>query len=103
MIRHSRQNGTTSAMANRNTGKNQEVPNVRMSKTLLAYTAAAIAGISTCTSQVEAEVVFTPIHSNIHGSFDLDLNHDGVNDFHIGSFCSPFSFPYASVWVIAFG
>ncbi len=33
----------------------------------------------------EAEVIYTPAHNNVNTDFYLDLNHDGILDFHIHS------------------
>jgi hypothetical protein len=38
-----------------------------------------------CALPAAAEVVYTPVHSKINGLIELDLNHDGINDFHISS------------------
>jgi hypothetical protein len=54
-------------------------PNHPSSKRLLAYAAAAGA---VCSTQVAAEVVYTPAHDSLfNGTYFLDLNHDGINDF----------------------
>jgi hypothetical protein len=54
-------------------------PNHRPSKRLLAYAAAAGA---VCSTQAAAEVVYTPAHGSLfNGTYFLDLNHDGINDF----------------------
>jgi hypothetical protein len=51
----------------------------RSSKLLLAYAAAAGA---VCSTQAAAEVIYTPAHDSLfNGTYFLDLNHDGINDF----------------------
>jgi hypothetical protein len=56
-----------------------------LTKHLLAY--AAVAGaVATSASHAAAEVIYTPSRSKINGSFYLDLNHDGINDFYISSY-----------------
>jgi hypothetical protein len=56
-----------------------------LTKHLVAY--AAVAGaVATGASRAAAEVVYTPAHAKINGSFYLDLNHDGINDFHFSSY-----------------
>ncbi len=57
----------------------------RLSKRLLAYAAVAGAGSLACAAGAEAEIVYTPTHADIHGNYYIDLNHDGINDFHIES------------------
>src|ERR1039458_298259 len=56
--------------------------NQRLAKRLLAYATMAGAGIAPAT----AEIVYTPTHKNIDMDFYLDLNHDGIGDFHIHSY-----------------
>jgi hypothetical protein len=51
---------------------------------LLAYAAAAGA-VAASPSLANAEVVYTPIQREVHSSFILDLNHDGIDDFQIFS------------------
>jgi hypothetical protein len=61
----------------------------QLTKRLLAYaTGAAVAGagIAASASLAEAEVVYTPTHKYIDQDYYVDLNHDGVNDFHIHSY-----------------
>jgi hypothetical protein len=60
--------------------------NYRLCKRLLAYVVAAGAGATTSVVAAKAEVVYTPILTNIHTNFDLDLDHDGINDFHLYSY-----------------
>jgi hypothetical protein len=59
--------------------------NPRLDKNLVAYMlAAGAAGVSLLAAQsAEAEIVYTPTHTVIgpRSSIELDLNHDGVNDF----------------------
>ena len=59
--------------------------NPRLDKNLAAYMlAAGAAGVSLLAAQpAEAEIVYTPAHIAIgpRSSIELDLNHDGVNDF----------------------
>ncbi|MGD0987818.1 MAG: hypothetical protein ABR874_08410 [Candidatus Sulfotelmatobacter sp.] len=58
----------------------------RFAKRLLAYTAMAGAGIAASTLPAIAEIVYTPTHKNVDMDFYLDLNHDGIGDFHIHSY-----------------
>ncbi|MFZ0321583.1 MAG: hypothetical protein WAL56_20835 [Candidatus Sulfotelmatobacter sp.] len=60
--------------------------NPHFAKRLLAYAAMAGAGIAASTSPALAEVVYTPTHKNIDMDYFLDLNHDGIGDFHIHSY-----------------
>ena len=60
--------------------------NQHLAKRLLAYAAMAGAGIAASTSPATAEIVYTPTHKNIDMDFYLDLNHDGIGDFHIHSY-----------------
>jgi hypothetical protein len=55
-----------------------------LTKRLLAYAAAATA-VAACTPAT-AEVVYTPVHQNVDLDFYLDLNNDGIPDFHIHSY-----------------
>ncbi len=56
----------------------------RLTTHLLAYATAAGA-IAASPSLAHAEVVYTPIDREVHSSFILDLNHDGIDDFQIFS------------------
>src|SRR5580658_3120359 len=58
----------------------------RLTKRLLAYATVAGAGIAASASHAEAEVVYTPVHSRVEQDFPIDLNHDGINDFHVTSY-----------------
>ncbi len=58
----------------------------QLSKRLLAYAAVASAGAAACASQAQAEVVYTAVHSRIYQDFPIDLNHDGIPDFHVTSY-----------------
>lgn len=60
--------------------------NHRLTNLLLAYAAVAGAGIAASASHAGAEVIYTPTRNDIHGHFPIDLNHDGLNDFHIDSY-----------------
>ena len=56
----------------------------KLDKHLLAYvTAATAAGVGLIAAQpVTAEVVYTPVNKQLGpGTYFLDLNHDGINDF----------------------
>jgi len=56
----------------------------QVEKKLLAYAAAASSagvGILALAPPAEARIVYTQQHQKISGSFELDLNHDGVVDF----------------------
>jgi len=59
--------------------------NSKLDKNLAAYMlAAGAAGVTLLAAQsAEAEIVYTPTHTVIgpRSSIELDLNHDGVNDF----------------------
>ena len=57
-----------------------------LTKRLLAYATMAGAGAAACTSPAQAEVVYTPTHRNIDMDYHLDLNNDGIGDFHIHSY-----------------
>ncbi len=57
----------------------------RLSTHLLAYVAAAGA-VAACSSSASAEVVYTPAHRKIFGRVQIDLNHDGIDDFHVSSY-----------------
>ncbi len=54
-----------------------------LSRRLFAYATMAGAGVAAGTRAAEAEVVYTPTHSNIHFNYPLDLNNDGIPDFRI--------------------
>jgi len=58
---------------------------IRFGKLLLAYVTAAGAGLGACASNAQAEIVYTPVNANVHFDYFLDLNNDGVPDFHIHS------------------
>jgi hypothetical protein len=53
---------------------------------LLAYATIAAAGIPASASAANAEVIYTPVHSRVEQDFPIDLNHDGINDFHVTSY-----------------
>jgi len=57
---------------------------LRVTTRLLAYATAAGAA-ATCATRAQAEIVYTPAHAKINTDFYLDLNHDGIGDFHIHS------------------
>lgn len=57
-----------------------------LAKRLLAYAAVASAAATLHPSTANAEVVYTPTHKNIDQDFYLDLNNDGIGDFHIHSY-----------------
>jgi hypothetical protein len=57
----------------------------QLSKRLLAYATVASAGLAGC-AIAHAEVVYTPTHKYIDQDYYVDLNHDGINDFHIHSY-----------------
>jgi hypothetical protein len=56
----------------------------QLTKRLLAYTTVAGAAAA-CAAHAQAEVVYTPIDRPVHSNFYIDLNHDGIDDFHIYS------------------
>lgn len=60
--------------------------NQRLAKRLLAYATVASAGAAAFASHAQAEVVYTPTHNNINQDYTIDLNHDGIGDFHIHSY-----------------
>ncbi|MFZ0321582.1 MAG: hypothetical protein WAL56_20830 [Candidatus Sulfotelmatobacter sp.] len=60
--------------------------NPHFAKRLLAYAAMAGTGIAASTSAATAEIVYTSTHNKINQDFYLDLNHDGIVDFHIHSY-----------------
>lgn len=56
-----------------------------LGKLLVTY--AAVAGaVAAGAYNAAAEVIYTPAHAKINGSFYLDLNHDGINDFYFSSY-----------------
>ncbi len=56
----------------------------RLAKPLLAY--ATMAGAAaTCATPAQAEVVYTPVQKNLDQHYQLDLNNDGIADFHFHS------------------
>jgi len=59
--------------------------NPRASQWLLAYAAMAGAGLAIQAVPARAEIVYTSIYTTINHDFYLDLNRDGINDFHIHS------------------
>jgi hypothetical protein len=61
------------------------VLNPSVAKRLLAYASVAGAGVA-CISKAQAEVVYTSTHHTVHLSYALDLNNDGIIDFHIESY-----------------
>ncbi len=58
----------------------------QLSKRLLACAPVAGAILAGSASDVEAEAVYTPVHSRIYQDFLIDLNHDGIPDFHVTSY-----------------
>jgi hypothetical protein len=56
-----------------------------LAKRLLTYAAMAGAGVAICGSTTDAEVVYTPVHKNLDQHYHLDLNNDGIVDFHFHS------------------
>ena len=55
----------------------------QLDKRLLTY-ALAGAGVVALTPAANAEIVYTPAEVTLtHGTFQLDLNQDGINDFHL--------------------
>jgi hypothetical protein len=59
--------------------------NPRLTQRLLAYATVAGAAVA-CAPPAQARVVYTPAHKYVNQDFYLDLNHDGINDFHIHSY-----------------
>lgn len=57
-----------------------------LGKRLLAYATVAGAGVASCARPAEAKIVYTPVHSGLHGSYPLDVNNDGIDDFVISSY-----------------
>ncbi len=76
--------------------------NQGLSKRLLSYATVAGAGLAGCASRAAAEIVYTPTHADINFTYELDLNHDGIDDFRITSFYSFYS-SAASVTVFPLG
>jgi hypothetical protein len=56
-----------------------------LAKRLFSYAVVAGAAIAT-SAHAKAEIVYTPTHKNVDLDFYLDLNRDGINDFHIHSY-----------------
>lgn len=59
--------------------------NNRLAKQLLTYASIAGAGAAACASPAQAEVVYTPVRTNLDYVYPFDLNHDGIPDFQVGS------------------
>jgi hypothetical protein len=57
-----------------------------LTKRLLAYATMAGAGVAGCAFNAHAEIVYTPTHKYVDQDYYVDLNHDGINDFHIHSY-----------------
>jgi hypothetical protein len=57
----------------------------QLTKHLLAYSAIAGAALVGA-SPAHAQVVYTPTHARVNGNFYIDLDHDGIADFHISSY-----------------
>lgn len=55
-------------------------------KQLLAYCSMATASIAASASRAQAQVVYTPVQTNLNLDYYLDLNGDGINDFRIHSY-----------------
>lgn len=55
-------------------------------KRLLAYSAVAGAAAFLGSTGANAEVIYTPTHAKINHHFALDLNNDGIFDFHLSSY-----------------
>jgi hypothetical protein len=53
-------------------------------KRLLAYAAVAGAGAAAA-SPAQAEIVYTPVRTNLDYVYPFDLDHDGIPDFQVGS------------------
>lgn len=70
-------------MTNTNEPQNLAPP---LAKRLLTYAAMAGAAVATTSAPALAEIVYTPAHKNVDMDFYLDLNHDGLGDFHIHSY-----------------
>jgi hypothetical protein len=58
----------------------------QLNQRLLAYAAIAAAAATAAVPRAEGEVVYTPVHKYVDQDFYIDLNHDGINDFHIHSY-----------------
>jgi hypothetical protein len=56
-----------------------------LAKRLVAYAAMAGAAVVAYTCNAAAEVVYTPIQRNLDQHYQLDLNNDGIADFHFHS------------------
>jgi hypothetical protein len=57
-----------------------------LAKQLLTYATIAGAGAAACASHAQAEIVYTPVRTNLDFIYPFDLNHDGIPDFQVGSF-----------------
>jgi hypothetical protein len=66
--------------------RESKILNPRVGRRLLAYATMAGAGAVGCAPHANAEVVYTPVHSFINQHFNIDLNHDGINDFFLSSY-----------------
>jgi len=55
-----------------------------LDKKLLAYLAAAGAGLGATLSRAEAKIIYTPVNTNVVDGLSLDLNHDGIPDYKFG-------------------
>ncbi|HVI08875.1 MAG TPA: hypothetical protein VND65_11350 [Candidatus Binatia bacterium] len=69
----------------RDAGGQAKALNPSLAKRLLAYASFAGAGAMCAPHQMQAEIVYTPVHSNIGFDYALDLNQDGTLDFRIRS------------------
>lgn len=58
--------------------------NSGLDKRLLAYMAAAGAGLGGALPGAEAKVIYTPANTNVADGLSLDLNHDGIPDYKFG-------------------
>jgi hypothetical protein len=56
-----------------------------LAKQLLIYATIAGAGAAACASPAQAEIVYTPVRTNLDFVYPFDLNHDGIPDFQVGS------------------
>ena len=68
----------------RKTANLSESTNRQLNKYALAAGAAGV-GLLALVPPTEAKIIYTPAHIHIKvngGLVELDLNHDGINDFH---------------------
>jgi hypothetical protein len=73
----------TTLSSNENNPKQAKALSPRLQQYLLTSATVIGAGLA---SSAQAEIVYTPLHDNFKLDYYLDLNHDGINDFHLHSY-----------------